>query len=136
MSYYFLPFYWLAVTTNLIMGLILSFLDTENESYNEKYPFLRDPTFLLVLFIFSGCAAVFKLFMVAGGGLPIIGDFLPVISGLAGSAVFFYRWVTLVQPEKTLPAFFSQLMPFQRIIGFVCLSVGLLHLLFSFLIFL
>ena len=126
------PVYYLSVTTNLIMGLILAFGDKES----DKYPILRDQTFLLILFILSGIAAVLKLASPIGSDIVIISDLLPALSGAAGCMVFFKRWVVITKSERTLPAFFEQLMTYERIIGFSCLAAGVIHLLFFQVLFL
>ncbi|MEL3906033.1 MAG: hypothetical protein P1P65_03240 [Treponema sp.] len=126
-----LPFYFLAVTTNLIMGLILVVTSKNKEEYNVKYSFLQDPTFLLVLLIFSGIAAVFKLLSPIGGGYIILGDFIPALSGSAGSILFFERWSKAAGNEASLPPFFGRLPDFEQMIGFFCLGAGVLHLFFS-----
>ena len=135
-SFYYLPFYWLSITTNLVMGSILSFFDTEEASYNDRYPFLRDMTFLLILVIFSGTAAVFKLLTPVGGQLPIFGDILPALSGAAGSLIFFSSWWSIAHPEKLLPALFGHLTGFRKLIGYFCLASAILHLFFSPVLFL
>lgn len=126
-----LPFYYLSVTTNLIMGLILVFATKNKEEYNIKYPFLQDPTFLLVLLIFSGIAAVFKLLSPIAGSYAIIGDLLPALSGSLGCIVFFDRWLKASENPQTFPSFLARLLDFEQLVGFLCLGTGILHLLFS-----
>lgn len=126
-----LPFYFLAVTTNVIMGLILVVTTKNREEYNVKYAFLQDPTFLLVLLIFSGIAAVFKLLSPIGGSYIIIGDLIPALSGSMGTILFFERWSKAAGNELSLPPFFSRLPDFEQMIGFFCLGAGVLHLFFS-----
>ncbi|MGP1577529.1 MAG: hypothetical protein ACTTH7_08660 [Treponema sp.] len=135
-SFYYLPFYWLSITTNLVMGVVLSFFNDEETSYTDRYPFLQDMTFLLILVIFSGTAAVFKLLTPVGGQLPIIGDLAPAVSGSAGTLIFFNRWWVIAHPEKLLPAFFEKLTGLRKIIGYSCLAAAILHLFFSPVLFL
>ena len=131
-----LPFYYLSVTTNLIMGLILVFSAKDKEEFNIKYPFLHEPTFLLVLIIFSGIAAVFKLLSPVAGSVPIIGDIVPALAGLAGCTVFFHYWSTESGNQVTLPPFLTAITEFERPIGYFCLAAGIIHLLFSQVLFL
>ena len=131
-----LPFYYLSVTTNLIMGFILVCSAKDKEEFNIKYPFLHEPTFLLVLVIFSGIAAVFKLLSPVAGSLPIIGDIIPALAGLAGCTVFFQHWTTESGNELTLPPFLSAITEFEHLIGYFCLAAGIIHLLFSQVLFL
>ena len=133
---YMLPFYFLSVTTNLMMGGILLLSAKDKEEFSIKYPLLNDPTFLLVLLIFSGISAVFKLLSPVEGNTPIIGDIVPALSGVLGCIVFFERWVTASENQLTLPPFFARILTFEQPIGFFCLFAGVTHLLFSSVLFL
>jgi len=135
-----LPFYFLSITTNLIMGLILVFFDKtvrgdEPADRENRYPVLRDATFLLLLTIFSGFTAISKMLSPVGTNIVILGDFLPVVAGLAGSIVFLGRYLES-NSNITLPDFFGLVKNYDEIIGYVCLASSVLHLLFSKAIFL
>ena len=135
-----LPFYFLSITTNLIMGLILVFFDKtvrgdEPADRENRYPVLRDSTFLLLLTIFSGFTATSKMLSPVGTNIVILGDFLPVVAGLAGSIVFLGRYLES-NSNITLPDFFGLVQNYDEIIGYVCLASSVLHLLFSKAIFL
>ncbi len=131
-----LPFYFLSVITNLIMGGILLLSAKDKEDFSIKYPLLNDPTFLLVLLIFSGISAVFKLLSPIGGTVPLIGDIIPALSGIFGCIVFFDRWIKASEKQLTLPPFFTRILTFEQPIGFFCLFAGVTHLLFSQVLFL
>ena len=133
---YMLPFYFLSVTTNLMMGGILLLSAKDKEEFSIKYPLLNDPTFLLVLLIFSGISAVFKLLSPVEGNTPIIGDRVPALSGGLGCSVCFERWVKASENQLTLPPFFARILTFEQPIGFFCLFAGVTHLLFSSVLFL
>lgn len=133
---YMLPFYFLSVTTNLMMGGILLLSAKDKEEFSIKYPLLNNPTFLLVLLIFSGISAVFKLLSPVEGNTPIIGDIVPALSGVLGCIVFFERWVKASENQLTLPPFFARILTFEQPIGFFCLFAGVTHLLFSSVLFL
>ncbi|UTY28595.1 hypothetical protein [Treponema putidum] len=133
-----LPFYFLSITTNLIMGLILVFFDRtvrgdEPADRENKYPVLREPTFLLLVTIFSGFTAISKMLSPIGTNIVILGDFLPVVAGLAGSIVFLGRYLESI--SASLPDFFGLVKNYDEIIGYVCLASSVLHLLFSKVIF-
>ena len=113
------------------MGLLLVFSAKDKEEFSVKYPFFKDPTFLLVLFIFSGISAVFKLLSPVMGNYPIIGDIIPALSGGLGCIAFFDRWAKAAESQQTLPSFFEKLLEFEQFIGFFCLIAGTAHLLFS-----
>ncbi|EEV20507.1 hypothetical protein E4N71_09070 [Treponema vincentii] len=131
-----LPFYYLSVTTNLMMGGILILSAKDKEEFNIKYPLLNDPTFLLVLLIFSGISAVFKLLSPVGGSVPLVGDIIPALSGLFGGVVFFDRWLKASENQMTLPPFLAPILNFEQPIGIFCLFAGITHLLFSQVLFL
>jgi len=131
-----LPFYYLSVTTNLMMGTILVLSAKNKEEFTIKYPFLSDSTFLLVLLIFSGISAVFKLLSPIAGTTPLVGDIIPALSGILGCIVFFDRWLKASENQLTLPLFFTRILNFEQPIGFFCLFAGITHLLFSQVLFL
>ncbi len=131
-----LPFYFLSITTMLIMGLILAFFDKSKKSEDQaeseaKHPILRDSTFLLLLTIFSGFTAISKMISPVASNIVIIGDLLPVIAGLAGTIIFLGRYLNSLQNPKKLPAFLNVLVNYDEIIGYVCITTAVLHLLFS-----
>ena len=131
-----LPFYYLSVTTNLMMGAILVLSAKNKEEFNIRYPFLGEPTFLLVLLIFSGISAVFKLLSPIAGTAPLVGDIIPALSGFLGCIVFFDRWLKASENQMTLPPFFTRILNFEQPLGFFCLFAGITHLLFSQVLFL
>ena len=131
-----LPFYYLSVTTNLMMGGVLILSAKDKDEFNIKYPLLNDPTFLLVLLIFSGISAVCKLLSSVAGNTPIVGDIIPALSGILGCIIFFDRWLKASKNQLTLPPFFTRIFTFEQPIGFFCLCAGVTHLLFSQVLFL
>ena len=135
-GYIMLPFYYLSVTTNLMMGGILILSAKDKDEFNIKYPLLNDPTFLLVLLIFSGISAVFKLLSPVAGDTPLVGDIIPALSGILGCIVFFDRWLKVSENHLTLSPFFTRILTFEQPIGFFCLFAGVAHLLFSQVLFL
>ena len=119
-----------------MMGGILILSAKDKEDYTIKYPLLNDPTFLLVLLIFSGISAVCKLLSPVAGNTPIVGDIIPALSGILGCIIFFDRWLKASENQLTLPPFFTRILNFEQPIGFFCLFAGVIHLLFSQVLFL
>ncbi len=119
-----------------MMGGILILSAKDKEDYTIKYPLLNDPTFLLVLLIFSGISAVCKLLSPVAGNTPIVGDIIPALSGILGCIIFFDRWLKASKNQLTLPPFFTRIFTFEQPIGFFCLFAGVTHLLFSQVLFL
>ncbi len=136
-----LPFYYLSITTNLIMGLVLVFFDKSKKGIEPadreiKYPVLKDTTFLLLITIFSGFTAISKMLSPVGTNIIILGDFVPVIAGLAGAIVFLGRYLKSLPQQKRLPDFFNFIVDYDEIVGFVCLFAAGMHLLFPKVMFL
>lgn len=130
-----LPFYFLSVATTLIMGLVLAFFDKskngDEPADNEvRYPILRDSTFLFLITVFSGFTAVLKVLSPVAPNIIIIGDFIPVIAGLSGTIVFLQRYLESRPEPKTLPEFFHIFKTYDEIVGYLCLTSSILHLLF------
>jgi uncharacterized protein TP_0070 len=119
-----------------MMGGILILSAKDKDEFNNKYPLLNDPTFLLVLLIFSGISAVFKLLSPIAGNTPVVGDIIPAFSGILGCIVFFDRWLKVSENHLTLSPFFTRILTFEQPIGFFCLFAGVAHLLFSQVLFL
>lgn len=134
-----LPFYFLSVTVNFIMGFILVLLDKKNKNEDEevKYQFLRDSTFLLVLTIFAGLVSVLKMLSPIGErAIPVLGDFIPVIAGFGGFAAFLMRYLKAAHnfsSENSIAVFIEN---YETVLGLVCLASAVLHLLFPNAIFL
>ncbi len=132
-----LPFYYLSVTLNVIAGLVLVFFDKrsvgeEPADVETEYPITRNSTFLLLVTLFSGMTAIIKLINPMNGGLAIIGDFLPALSGFAACAIFLDRYLESLPNGK--PEFADRLdfvQPYEHIVGIVCLAAAALHFLFS-----
>ena len=119
-----------------MMGGVLILSAKDKDEFNIKYPLLNDPTFLLVLLIFSGISAVFKLLSPVAGDTPLVGDIIPALSGILGCIVFFDRWLKVSENHLTLSPFFTRILTFEQPIGFFCLFAGVAHLLFSQVLFL
>ncbi|EFW39140.1 hypothetical protein HMPREF9554_00382 [Treponema phagedenis F0421] len=126
-----LPFYFLSVVTNLVMGFILVVIDKQKE--NSYKSFFNDSTFLLILTILASISGVFKLLDPIAGGLPILGDFFPALTGIAGALVFLNRYFKSLPQQQSIPSAieFLDTPAVSSIIGIACLTVGILHMLFA-----
>lgn len=83
-----IQFYFLSVLFNLVGGYALI-----EDSARNRHPslegmriFLRDPTVRLVIGILSAVVGAFKLLTVVRGDIPVVGDFLPAVAGIAVGA--------------------------------------------------
>ena len=83
-----IQFYFLSVLFNLVGGYALVEDSARNRhaSLEGLRTFLRDPTVRLVIGILSAVVGAFKLLTVVRGDIPVVGDFLPAVAGIAVGA--------------------------------------------------
>ena len=136
-----LQFYFLSVLLNAIAGMILTFTDKDNPDFvsRVRMPEMSyDETFRLVVGILTAITGFFKLLTAIQGDVPVIGDLLPALAGLAGGFTLiyeFYRHRSEVETES-LPRLVRKFMSCKRYIGMVCLIAAGLHFLFPNVLFL
>lgn len=110
---------------NLLAGLILAF---EDDPVFGEDSFTNDAVFRLVLGVISLFVGFIKTMPDASGGLPFLGDFLPVVSGFFCGAVFvldYMKNTSIVQdfPPVVNAIFFEK----RKIAGLACLAIAVLH---------
>jgi len=136
-----LQFYFLSILLNLITGFILLFADKDDmESFQGiKMPVIAyDETFRLIIGILSGITGFFKLLTAVRGDVPVIGDLVPALAGLAGGFTLlyeFYRTRSSIE-EDTLPPFIQKIVSSKRYVGIACIIAAVLHFLFPTILFL
>lgn len=135
-----LQFYFLSVLLNAITGYVLLFaVDRDSLSSNSKVPeVLFDETFRLVLGILTALTGFFKLLTVVRGDIPVIGDLLPALAGLAGGITLlyeFYKTRSTFQ-EDNLPQIIKVIVTGQNYIGIGLIACAILHFLFPTVLFL
>lgn len=136
-----LQFYFLSILLNTITGLVLLFVDKDDLDVSpaDKVPaFARDETFRLVLGILTGVTGFFKLLTAVRGDVPVIGDLIPALAGLAGgfSLLYeFYRTRSTLEQEN-LPAFIQTIVDSRKYVGMACVAAACLHFLFPTILFL
>jgi hypothetical protein len=97
-------FYFLSVFFNLVGGasLVLVAMPAKSASMQGLKTFLRDPSVCLVSGILAAVIGAFKLLTVMRGDIPVVGDFLPAITGLAvGLTLLLERFR---DPDFAMPA--------------------------------
>ena len=117
-----LQFYFLSVFFNLIAGFVLV-----NDKKNIiELAILKEKTFRLILGILCAVTGVIKLFVVVHSSAVIVGDFLPVVAGIAGGLSL------MIQEEnEKFPEWFKNIFIANKfIVGIVCLGVAVLHFVF------
>jgi hypothetical protein len=78
-------FYFLSIFLNLAGGLslLLGALPPRKGPAENLRSFLLDPTVSLVVGILASVTGALKLLTVYRGDIPVVGDFLPAVAGLA-----------------------------------------------------
>lgn len=137
-----LQFYFLSILLNTVTGLVLLFADKDDlDSLSEyKVPAIaRDETFRLVLGVLTSVTGFFKLLTAVRGDVPVIGDLLPALAGLAGGFTLlyeFYKTRSTLEEDDNLPPFFQKIVASKRYVGVACLFAAGLHFLFPTILFL
>jgi hypothetical protein len=127
-------FYFLSILLNGLSGYILSFGRDEPEgSIENSLRFsLNNSTFRLILGILTTVTGLLKLLSPTEGDIPIIGDLLPALLGLAAGFILFfgyYRDRTTVESEK-VSRFDETLNRYKKWLGFIMIASSVLHFLF------
>jgi len=135
-----IQFYFLSVLFNIVGGYALLIHDAQDKGtkFDGVRSFLKDMTVRLVLGVLSVIVGFFKLLTVMRGDIPIVGDFLPAVAGLAtGFSLLleFYRSNSNVSTE-TLEKMERILNANRRIVGVVAIVIGFVHFLFASVLFL
>ncbi len=136
-----LQFYFLSILLNAVAGAVIIFGDkdfADHESEGKLPPLAMDDTFRLVLGILVAVVGFFKLLTPVRGDVPVIGDLLPALAGLASGAFFlieFYRARSTID-QNTLHPFMQQLVASSRYIGIASMVAAVFHFLFPTVLFL
>ena len=136
-----LQFYFLSVLLNAITGFVLLFVDKDDPDVisEGKVPaIMQDETFRLVLGILTCITGFFKLLTAVRGDVPVIGDLLPALAGLAGGFTLLYEFYKTRSTidEESLPSVVQKIVAGKRYIGISCLIAAVLHFLFPTVLFL
>lgn len=136
-----LQFYFLSILLNAITGIILLSVDGEDTdiSLSERMPsFARDETFRLVIGILTGVTGFFKLLTAIRGDVPVIGDLVPALAGLAGGFTLMYEYYRTRSDvdETALPSVIRSIVSSKRYVAYACLGASCLHFLFPNVLFL
>ncbi len=127
-------FYFLSVVFNFLAGYALIFAKREPKGtkLDSLLELLKDPVLRLVLGVLCATIGFLKLLTVMRGDLPILGDFLPALVGMAAGFTLlleFYRNNTTVTTdllEKLDHIFIVN----SRFVGIAAIVVSILHFLF------
>jgi hypothetical protein len=133
--------YFLSILCNGLSGYILfSGGGEENETIENSAGILRfsihNPTFQFALGILSAITGVLKLLSPIENRIPILGDFVPALAGIAGGFILIFSHYrrnvsssSLVEESK-LDRAGESLLRYRKTLGIGLLGVALLHFLF------
>lgn len=133
-------FYFLSILLNIVSGYALISVETtpKGTSFDGVREFLKGPTLRLVLGVLCATVGFFKLLTVMAGDIPVVGDLLPAVSGMAAGfslLLEFYKANSNVTTE-TLEKLDAIFVANRRIIGIIAMTAGAVHFLFSDILFL
>jgi hypothetical protein len=97
---------------------------------------LHNPTFRLILGILCAVIGVLKLLSPSMDTMPILGDLIPALAGLAaGFMLIFgyyreYATIGSIEPEGKLDRLGGAFLQYKKVAGFILLAAAVLHFLF------
>ena len=105
---------------------------------NSKDTFFDDMTFRLVVAILSGLTGVLKLLSTVQNDVPVIGDLIPAVAGLAACFALLIEFcIQKSKVELKLPAFLTTVfIGGRKYLGIFCIIAGVLHFIFPRVLFL
>ncbi|HHU36840.1 MAG TPA: hypothetical protein GXZ47_06385 [Treponema sp.] len=136
-----LQFYFLSILLNALSGLVLLFADPadKEELLEKKIPAIAmDETFRLILGILTAIVGFFKLLTVVRGDVPIVGDLVPALAGMAAGFMLlyeFYKTRSTIDDEQ-LPLLVKRFLGARRYVGILGLVSAAAHFLFPTILFL
>lgn len=136
-----LQFYFLSILLNSITGFILLYSDREFpdlKSEGKITALITDETFRLVLGVLTSVTGFFKLLTAVRGDIPVFGDLLPALAGLAGGFTLlyeFYKSRSTIEHETIHPVL-HKIVNSKRYVGIICLIASCFHFLFPTVLFL
>ncbi|GHV52634.1 hypothetical protein AGMMS49579_10230 [Spirochaetia bacterium] len=129
-----IQFYFLSILFNAGAGFVLINEGNDVESSIEsslKFS-LKNETFRLVLGILTVVTGLLKLLSSTPGDIPVIGDFVPAITGFAAGFILlfgYYRGRSVIEDDKNTRL--GEIVSKNRKwIGFAAMAVAALHFLF------
>jgi hypothetical protein len=135
-----IQFYLLSVLLNIVAGYALYSYESEPRGslFDGIRVFLKDQTVRLIMGILTFTVGFFKLLTVMRGDVPVVGDLLPSVAGMAVGVTLlleFYRSTANVSTDaidKLDRIFIAN----RRLVGIVAMVSGLVHFLFANVLFL
>lgn len=125
-------FYFLSVLANILGGIALSagLLDEKMSGFaGIKAFFDEKPGFRVTVGVIAVVTGILKLLSATRGDVPVVGDLLPSLTGLAvGAAVLYERYKEKSTVETEVPSAAEKLLINNKsILGVASIVVGLVH---------
>ena len=133
--------YLLSVVLNALVGLILSFCQEEAEPGALSLS-LNNETVRLIIGALSFLTGILKILspVRAPGNIPVLGDLLPALVGLAGGFILLFEFYRRKAPDSSVFDFLERVAALiernRKISGYICIAVAALHAIFYQVIFL
>jgi hypothetical protein len=107
-------------------------------SFTGNTAFFDDHGFRLILGLLTCFTGIMKLLSVVRNDIPIIGDLIPALAGLAGGFTLLveYYMVTTTTDVKLSENMQKIFIDGRKYVGVFCIIAGLLHFLFPSVLFL
>lgn len=145
-----MQFYFLSIILGIVAGLILINYSQKAEEKELQDPkkaqkligelsekiseneILNNRTFRIVVGILALLTGIIKFFVVAKGGILILGDFIPAVCGIAvGFTILLNFYLENTSIETNLPSVLQLIFVKNAyLLGLVSLAVSALHFLF------
>ena len=128
-------FYLLSIVSILLSGFVLSgdYLGAKVPALGTFRAWLENRGAALTLGIVTAVIGFLKFFVRApNDAVPVAGDLLPAIAGLAvGAALFFEALLRKPSsPERPVDRYAKAVLTYRIPLGIVCVAIALLHFLF------
>jgi hypothetical protein len=130
--------YFLSILFNGVTGYL--FITEENRTDDTIESSLRfspgSGMFRFILGIGTAVTGILKLLSPSMENIPILGDLVPALTGIAGGFILFFGFyrehasASAVEPEGKLDRIGEAFLRYKKAAGFVLLAAALLHFLF------
>ena len=128
-----LQFYFLSIVLNAVAGYILITADNEGVLEFKSGFSLKNETTKLVVGILSMITGLMKILSVIEDDIPVIGDLIPAVCGLAAGFILileYYRGRSSLEASENTRRIDRIFVSNKKFIGFAALIAALLHFLF------
>ncbi len=107
-------------------------LQKKHSNIFKNSDFLNSSTFRLICGVLSAFVGIMKLLSVFRNDVPVVGDLLPSLAGIAGGASLLIEYYAVhATSGEEIPEMLNKIfIGSRKYIGIICLAAGLLHFVF------